>query len=757
MAVTISGKLSDITGRPVEEITRATVKAETPTTIATGLVATQPRDVPISSDGSVTVTVEEGVKTWLYLEGRGWSDSVPLIAAAGMTFLWEAVANALGLPGDMQGFLDLKKKLQEMIDEAVAKAPSLIKWEKGAAPDDLPSVKQGFSEVVTAEQAKALGLPVASGGVLEKFNWGIGGANHNYRFTTFVDLKPQVWIGFGSGENTPVWTMQGTYMGRRVPDELSGSLENAPVGVVEIYGFDEAAKLKLPKAAGGLLETVMWGPSNYFQTYTVGNKATGEHEVWTTMYSKGETPVWDKVGAQIYRMTAAQIGTLENAPVGVVELWGKDDAQALGLPVAKGGLLETVKWGASNFFQTYKVSSASGGQEEWSTAYAKGQKPVWKKTSTDAAGAANVSPSGLKTVPLALTLGTSSAQNRPAKGSCRLKIQYNAPIQRFRVCMSNRNPISGKSTGATVTVSKVTIGGHVGGGKFTGAPKQIAANLSIPADGAPAYGPWQTYQIDPMAEMLLGYDYAASGEVSGLLGSSWKTATGTSTTIAPDDLSTDWLAPLDIWLEVETLSTTPVIAVMGDSLSSGVGATWSVFDSWLSQYCRRVGALPVHYSASGDNARSWAGDFNSYKWTRWDGTTAPDTLIWALGSNDFGGSVPLTETQDNTLKIIEQVRKKWNPSLYTTTITPRQNRFTDQDETNRRTYNAWLKQRTWARAVFDFDAAINDGANGIKAEYNSDDVHLKTIGYTVEAELIPANIVTQFNWAKMKELGIITH
>src|SRR5699024_8063047 len=65
-------------------------------------------DVIVSSPAEVTLDKTTGVVTisglhvglsWLYIEGDGWSDSIPLAVADGFRLILEAVANASGVPG----------------------------------------------------------------------------------------------------------------------------------------------------------------------------------------------------------------------------------------------------------------------------------------------------------------------------------------------------------------------------------------------------------------------------------------------------------------------------------------------------------------------------------------------------------------------------------------------------------------------------------------------------------------------------------
>lgn len=95
VTMTLTGRLADITSRPVEQTTRVTIKKPA---FAPGpgveITSTQPALIPYDRDGRISVDVVEGVG-WIYLDGDGWSDSIRFVAARGMTTIWEAVVNAL--------------------------------------------------------------------------------------------------------------------------------------------------------------------------------------------------------------------------------------------------------------------------------------------------------------------------------------------------------------------------------------------------------------------------------------------------------------------------------------------------------------------------------------------------------------------------------------------------------------------------------------------------------------------------------------
>lgn len=128
MAVKLNGTISDITTKPIEDVSTVTIKAATAQATGSGLTVSQPQRVEVTSQGQFSITVLEGVKGWLYVEGPGWSDSIPFIAAYGMSQIWEAIVNALNLPSKMAEYLDIKQQMQKLVNEAVANAPSSLRW-----------------------------------------------------------------------------------------------------------------------------------------------------------------------------------------------------------------------------------------------------------------------------------------------------------------------------------------------------------------------------------------------------------------------------------------------------------------------------------------------------------------------------------------------------------------------------------------------------------------------------------------------------
>lgn len=342
------------------------------------------------------------------------------------------------------------------------------------------------------------------------------------------------------------------------------------------------------------------------------------------------------------------------------------------------------------------------------------------------ASAPALSPAGFKAVPLALTAGGGGAAG-PTSGTFRMPVKFAATITRWRVHFRNNNPRFG-TDGPSASIPAV-YAGPAASGQFTAQPAQISTGLTTGSVGTAT--PWQSTQIPAGTEYAIAYSFTASA-TNQVVGGGWSASSVNSTSAT---LTRVVSLPLDAWIEAEVAPETPVIAVFGDSLSAGVGATLPVHDSWLSQWCRSHAALPVHYAASGDTMAGWA-DTNAYKWQRWQHLTRPDAVVHAMGNNDVFGETSLADLKTRRAASILQLQALVSPVIYSATITPR-NSATGAAENVRRAYNAWLKTGPdAARDVFDFVPAISGDDENISPGFNADGIHLNTSGYAAEAGTI---------------------
>ena len=365
--------------------------------------------------------------------------------------------------------------------------------------------------------------------------------------------------------------------------------------------------------------------------------------------------------------------------------------------------------------------SGSGGWSAWSILADGTDNPT--NTISEVPNQSRVS---LKTVPLALTVGGGINNFETTQGGVRIPFKFSVPISRWRVHFRNINPRQGESSVSSVGIPYVVYGDAGPEGYTYKSVIEIADGLSGTGD---MVTPWQSTILKENTEYILGYTWISDASPKKVVGGGWTTEYGGSAFRSNAATATPTVSmPLDCWIEAEVSSSTPVVAAFGDSLSSGVGATRPVYDSWLSQWCRENGALPVHYTASGDTMAGWS-DKNHYKWQRWQGLTRPDAVIHAMGSNDvFGGATlaQMKERRDNTIQILKELV---SPVIFTGTILPRSG-ITGATEDVRRSYNAWLKKTPdAARDWFDFVTPVSADDENLSSAVTSDNVHLTTVGY----------------------------
>lgn len=349
--------------------------------------------------------------------------------------------------------------------------------------------------------------------------------------------------------------------------------------------------------------------------------------------------------------------------------------------------------------------------------------------------------SGMKRLPLALTLGHPNA-NAATSGQHRIPFRFNAPITRWRLHCSLMQPKTGVPRGTNVSVTGVKVGLHAGSGVFSSTPFNAAGPFQVSEDGSDWTSPWVSgFDIGDDKEMLLSFGYTATDAPWNLIGGSWASSDpGTFADLAPAGMTLGKSTPLDWWIEAETYAQTPALGVFGDSLSCGAGATVPVYDSMLSQLCRRIGALPVHWAASGDAMASWLEEYAPFKRDRWDHLDRPDSVIWAMGNNDaFGRVFDLPTMQSTWAAMLPIVQQHMSPVIYGSTITPRTGDTSAQEQV-RRDYNAWLATRLdidgplgGYRDLFDFVTPISADDETIRPEFDADGVHLNTAGYAAQA------------------------
>lgn len=281
MAVKLKGKLTDITTRPVEDITSVYVKSPIIRAGDAGALTTsQPQKVSVSTSGDFTVTTVAG-KGWLYVDGNGWSDSIPFVAAEGMKLFIEAWANASssgGVYAIIKELIDAmggatEQELQDLVQQAKMYADAAARasaaesvWDKGmiSAKTDILSLAPGRYGLMSASVASSMGLPGDSSGVLivdyldgpngrlsGRFWW-------EYQDRTYgrICYSATSYNGKFSG-----WQPDNTW--HKMPLTTSDKIVDLPPGRYPVTTEEVAKALGLPWSGMGYLEMEWLGTSAY--------------------------------------------------------------------------------------------------------------------------------------------------------------------------------------------------------------------------------------------------------------------------------------------------------------------------------------------------------------------------------------------------------------------------------------------------------------------------------------------------------------
>lgn len=415
---------------------------------------------------------------------------------------------------------------------------------------------------------------------------------------------------------------------------------------------------------------------------------------------------------------------LDTIPLGyrVHTVWSGAVAQALGLPNIAIGTVISSRFGTASGTQTW-LPRLTVGEETWQRTERSNGWGAW--TRVDAGVIETVSmlrsaaPGSLKTAPLALTLGYGGAQTT-GTGTTVVIQHMPKTAARVQLHLANRNPRYAMADSPAVAITAAAIGLHNGSGGSS-------AWTTLPGEGPTAYdsGWIEVPEAWRGKDIAVRYTWSSAGAIQRNIGTGWTNGTKDNT------------PPLFAWLEVEVPASTPVIAAFGDSLSSGVSSARPVVDSWVDQYARQIGAVPAHWSASGDKASGWQGKVERKWFAYGEAIAAPDAMVYFMGSNDLAEGVNLAEMQARISETAAAIKARITPVLFGATILPRNDQATGSTfETVRRQVNAWMPASGLFRHVFAFSAAISSDDDTIVPAYNADGTHLNSAGYAALAAAV---------------------
>lgn len=403
-------------------------------------------------------------------------------------------------------------------------------------------------------------------------------------------------------------------------------------------------------------------------------------------------------------------GTHESAPfnaIGVLEV----------LPTAYGGTIQRATNRTS--LAVYQRCTVSGVFQEWVKQPSKADlDSLQALIPTDASiqakiddaisgNAGTFNSDWTRRVPLAVTTGAGPSEG-PGAGTYRIRTQFTAPITRWRLHVSTRYPIY-PTIRDGANIQNVSIGENLGDGNI-GAAIELASSADIDA-GDEWVSAWQTYNLSQ--DSLISMDVTPDGSHYNLLAPAWKDGVQVNR------------APLWVWIEAETYTDTPTVALIGDSTGAGHGSIEPVWDSAVAIAGRKQEFLPVLFASSGDTL-SGNVSIDDPNFERWSGYGTYDSVVIQAGSNDINTGKTLAEVQASFIAVAD-VAKELGAKIYGATIKPRYP--TDPNTEVREAYNDWLKTLPAGIAgVLDYSTAVApDGA--ILPEDNDDGAHLKSSGH----------------------------
>lgn len=503
-------------------------------------------------------------------------------------------------------------------------------------------------------------------------------------------------------------------------------------GTYSVWTVQDATNLGLPTETQGVLEVARYGDAGRVQVWRPRSNLIGP-QIWQRHWLTSEWTAWVRMDAAEKQNWWYGASTLtehaDDLGSGVYTLWTGGTALSLGLPTETQGILESFRYGNTGGVQRWNTRSIDFPLEVWQRQRHSTVWDAWQRI--DAGGIEIPAPgaggSGFKTIPLAVTLGNSGTSDAPASQTVRYALHFNAQVTRWRVHVANRNSRSGSTRTGNIDFEAWQLGTEGAGGAIQ-SPVTVVPAFST--DGTGWVSQWITAPIGTNTPLLLGTSYTSTVPPILQVGACWSGATASTLTRQAN-------APFEVWIEAETPATTPVVAVLGSSSDAGVGGTRPVMDSTIARWARAHGALPVHYAHSGD-AMSASLNPSAHKWTRWAHLDRPDSVLFALGSNDVYGSGTVAEMQDRHAQVAEIAAKVISPVQYGATVYQRAN----GEDPERTPYNTWLKgMPNGLRQVFDFSAAIGSPPN---PAYDADGVHVNDAGHAallaaITSPLTPAD------------------
>ena len=529
------------------------------------------------------------------------------------------------------------------------------------------------------------------------------------------------------------------------------SLDDAPIGVVEVVSEANAASWNLPDVRVGAVVTL---PVRQYRTQSFfAITGTGASEWSRALNSSGWTD-WTRVDAGAAQPQILPPGTnVDNWVRGNGQYdgtWRILSATASGLP--KGPELGVLQVFGSTGFQMFmgyttglwfrRIASVSGA--EWSE---------WKQivdpheqAPDDSQPPSNTSRSSVAQVCLSRPAGAGAGSYRTtANWHIRFPLGLRTYANKgIRVSFRNMDYITETYYSAPVVITGVYVGKGVRGddgeltGQFAETPVKINSEpIALPTDGSMVWTDWGADGLDLGMDTIVSYGMTSDGITPYLdgHGTCWRSldnedagrltplgysATGGALSPTPS---------LVVTAQVKTFA--PKVLVVGDSHMVGVSSDRRLFQAPAS-LASISGYVPSISAVGGTRLSTWAE--NTKIWEEVNATTY-DKAVVALGSNDIFGNLSLETLKENFATVVSKIRAgQGQIPIYASVVWPRNgatgNPLYEEMESTRKAFNAWLYSLPMGiSGVISDDLIIDQSTGLIASQYlHSDGVHLNTVG-----------------------------
>ena len=328
------------------------------------------------------------------------------------------------------------------------------------------------------------------------------------------------------------------------------------------------------------------------------------------------------------------------------------------------------------------------------------------------------------------------------EGAIRFPIRYGARITRWRLHVRNHNYASGATFSSVGNITGVWFG-QGESGAFSSPPDQIVSTMTV--RGADTATQWIDAPIDADEEYVLsiGWKSSAAPKVQ-TAGGGWAAASSSSAAAqSAAAFKVAYFMPYDWWIEAETASATPTIAGYGDSITVGTGTDQIISTSWLSQFARQNGALPIHWAFPGSGMSLWLKPTSDRMWGRWKEFVRADAVVHFMGQNDLASAPEAAVMKQRFDSVIPLIREYISPNIFAATITPHAGKTEAQNSVRRQHANYLRSLLRGINGLFDFGAAVSADDVALRPEFRggplgTDELHPSTAG--------AAAMAATFNW-----------